>query len=196
MLDLNRNEPQCFKSFKIKNRPYRYAEDCDDNILRDCLRQALFDEQRSQCYYCEKKIEKSSKKVHIDHIKQRSYYHKLECEYSNLALSCNSKNHCGVYKDRQGIWKDNIFIDIFLEKPSEIFEYMNNGEIKAKISLPLKQKKRVENTIKYLNLNYIDLVETRKNIFYQLEQYREYGYEIDEIFIFFNEFKSIFKEIV
>ncbi len=199
MLNLNRDEPKCFKSFKTKNKPHRYTEDCDDSSLRDCLRQALLEEQRSQCYYCEQKIVNSSKKVHIDHIKQRTHYHKLECEYSNMALSCNSQNHCGMHKDKKGEWNDDKFIRIFSEnhelreKPSEMFNFISNGEIEVKKSLSEDKKVRAKNSIKYLNLNHSDLIATRRNIFLHLETYKEDKQDIDNIFNFFNGFESIFK---
>jgi len=44
-----------------------------------------------------------------------------------------------------------------------------------------------------LNLNHKSLVEVRENIFFQIEMYKTYDYETDEIFTFFNEFESLFK---
>lgn len=199
MLKLNSNEPECFTSFKIKNRPYSYQDDCNDYELRLCLRKALLEEQQYQCFYCEKKIENDTSKIHIDHIKQRNVYHELECEYSNMALSCNDEKHCGKYKDKQGIWNDNKFLRIISdnpqlrEKPSDFFIYMSNGKVIVKTSLEQNEKERALNTIEYLNLNHKDLVSARKNIFSQLEMYKVCGYEVYEIYTFFNEFKNLFK---
>ena len=199
MLKLNSCEPECFISFKKKNNPHSYQDDCNDYELRECLREALIKEQRYQCFYCEKKIENNPSKVHIDHIIQRDINHKLECTYSNMALSCNSKNHCGKYKDRQGTWNSSNFLRIFSENlelqesVDDFFIYMSNGKIAVKNSLSENEKKRAINTIEYLNLNHRDLVSTRENIFSQLEMYKSYGYEIDEIYTFFNEFENIFK---
>ena len=199
MLNPNRSEPECFISFKVKNNPHSYQDDCNEYELRKCLREALIEEQKYQCFYCEKKIVDDSSKVHIDHIKQRNVYHKLECEYHNMALSCNDKNHCAKYKDNQEIWDDNKFLRIIVdnlqlqEKPSDFFIYMSNGKITVKKHLSENEKKRAINTINYLNLNHTDLVSTRENIFSQLEMYKSYGYEIDEIYTFFNEFENLFK---
>ena len=195
MLSLNRDEPECFSSFKTKNSPHSYQDDCNDYDLRLCLREALIKEQKNQCFYCEKKIENDTSKVHIDHIKQRNVYHKLECEYSNMALSCNGngEKYCGKYKDKQGIWDDKKFIHLTLENPSDFFIYRANGEIGAKKSLSQDEKERAVNTINYLNLNHKSLVEVRENIFFQIEMYKIYNYETDEIFTFFNEFESLFK---
>jgi uncharacterized protein (TIGR02646 family) len=194
MLNLNRDEPKYFVEFKKKHNPHKYEDNCNNYELRDCLRQALIKEQREQCLYCEKKIKNSSDKVHIDHIKQRGKFHKLECEYSNMALSCNSKNHCGIYKDNQGVWEDSRFINIELqENPSDFFNFVSNGEITPKKLLSEDQKIRAKNTIKYLNLNHKDLVGARKIIGERLYFYKEDGYSIDEIFNYFKEFESIFK---
>ncbi len=199
MLNLNRDEPECFSSFKIKNKPHSYSDDCDDYELRECLRKALLKEQKHQCFYCEKKIENNSQKVHIDHIKQRNVYHKLECEYSNMALSCNGidnkkeAQYCGKYKDKQAIWDDEKLLQIGIEKSSDFFIYRTNGEIGVKKSLSDNDIERAINTINYLNLNHKSLIEVRENIFLQLEMYKTQNYEIDEIFIWFNEFESLFK---
>ena len=199
MLNPNSCEPECFISFKKKNNPHSYQDDCDDYALRECLRGALIEEQKYQCFYCEKKIENNSSKVHIDHIKQRDTYHKLECEYSNMALSCNGiynkreSQHCGKYKDKQGTWDDKKLLQIGRENPSNFFIYRSNGEISVKKNLSEHDKERAINTIDYLNLNHKSLIEVRENIFLQLEMYKTQSYEIDEIFRWFNEFESLFK---
>lgn len=201
MLNLNSSEPQCFSSFKIKYKPHSYQDDCNDYELKSCLRKALIEEQKYQCFYCEKKIINEPSKVHIDHIKQRDIYHKLECTYSNMALSCEDKNHCGKYKDKQAIWDDTKFLRIILEntelqeKVSDFFIYRSNGEVSVKKSLSVDEQTRAINTIEYLNLNHKDLVSTRENIFFQLEMYKNNGYQIDEVFTFFNEFQSLFQEL-
>ena len=201
MLNPSSSEPKCFTTFKSKNNPHSYQDDCNDYALRLCLREALIEEQNSQCFYCEKKIKNDTSKVHIDHIKQRDPYHKLECEYSNMVLSCNGdkEKYCGKYKDKQERWDDNKFLRIvsenieLQEKPSDFFIYKSNGEVSVKKSFSENEKERAINTIEYLNLNYKDLVATRENIFVQLEMYKSYGYEIDKIYTFFNEFENLFK---
>ena len=199
MLNPNKDEPECFVVFKVKNNPHSYQDDCNDHDLRLCLREALIKEQKYQCFYCEKKIINDTSKVHIDHIKQRNLYHKLECTYENMALSCNAKLHCAKYKDNQEPWDDNKFLRMvsnnpeLQEKPSDFFIYKSNGKIGVKKSLSEKEKERAINTIEYLNLNHKNLIETRENIFLQLELYKSNGHEIDEIFTFFNEFQSIFR---
>ena len=115
MLEIEKEEPDFFRTYKQKNRPHSYQDDCDDYTLRNNLRENLLSEQKNQCFYCEKKIKNDSKKVHIDHLKQRGFFHKLECSYANMVLSCNGAEkdeHCGRYKDKQEIWDDNKFLKL------------------------------------------------------------------------------------
>jgi len=198
MLDLNKIEPDFFKEFKRKNKPSSYQDDCNDYELRKNLRESIFIEQNSQCFYCEKKIkdENNTTKVHIDHIKQRNSYHSLECDYNNMVLSCNGdgEQYCAKLKDKKGKWDDTKYINLEVEKPSNCFRYISNGKVKPKISLVEEQKERIENTIEYLNLNHKDLIGARKNIFLCLSTYDQQELDKQEIFKYFNEFESIFKQ--
>lgn len=201
MLDLNKIESEFFLEFKRKNNPKRYKDDCDNYELRNSLRESMLDEQRGQCFYCEKKIKNDSNKVHIDHIVQRDSNHNLECEYDNMVLSCNGdgEKYCAKYKDKQSIWDDNKFIRLvsenkeLREKPSDVFVYMSNGKIRAKKSLPDELQERTTNTITYLNLNHRDLIGARKNIYLALAMYENQGLDKKQIFTYFNEFENIFK---
>ncbi len=203
MLDFNKNEPTFFITYKKKNRPHSYQNDCDDYVLRNELRGSMITEQNNQCFYCEKKIENGSNKIHLDHIKQRDAFHALECDYNNMVLSCNGgkkEEHCGKYKDKQESWNDDKFLRILpqniqlQEKASDFFNYISNGKIQPKQSLSSDEKTRANNTIDYLMLNHRNLVEARKSLFFQLELYRREGYDTTHIFSFFQEFHSIFFE--
>lgn len=203
MLDIKKEEPSFFTRYKKKNQPHSYQDDCDDYTLRNNLRESLLQEQKNQCFYCEKKISNDGK-VHLDHLKQRYSFHKLECSYGNMVLSCNGgvkEEHCGKYKDNQESWDDNKFLKILHpnpqleEKVSKHFDYLSNGEIQPNQSLSQDSHKRAFNTINYLNLNHKNLIEARKNIFLQLELYKTSGFQIDKIFTYFQEFESLFKDI-
>ena len=201
MLNLNSNEPECFTAFKDKNSPHSYTEDCDDYDLRECLREALLKEQKYQCFYCEKKIENDTSKVHIDHIKQRNMYHTLECEYSNMALSCDGsgEEHCGKFKDKHGIWNDTKYLKLmpenseFKEQPSDVFRYLSNGEIKPISTLESNLRERTQNTIDYLCLNHSNLVNARKVIFSSVASCNDGGMCIEEILAHFGEFENLLK---
>lgn len=192
MLDLSiKNEPQFFIDFKSKNNAKNYLRDCDDKELKNNLREYLLKEQSEQCFYCEKKIENDISKVHIDHIKQRHHFHNLECEYSNLVLSCNGKkdNHCGRYKDNQGKWDDTKYFNFSDEKFENLIKF-TKGKILPKKSLDENLKKKVQNTIDYLNLNYNDLTKARETLLIQI---KSYGKSIEDISKYFNEFTTFIK---
>lgn len=203
MLEIQKEEPDFFTIYKKKNKPHSYQDGCNDHRLRNDLRESLLQEQKNQCFYCEKKISNDTDKVHLDHLKQRDPFHELECSYANMVLSCNGgrgEEHCGKYKDNQESWDDNKFLRILPpnpqleEKVSKHFYYVSNGEIRPKQSLSRDSQKRASNTINYLNLNHNNLIEARKNIFLQLELYKKNGFQIDEIFTYFQEFESLFKD--
>ena len=202
MLNLNSAEPECFTSFKHKNNPHSYSDDCNDYNLRKCLRESLLIEQKHQCFYCEKKIENDTDKVHIDHIKKRDVYHDLECTYSNMALSCNGsgEKHCGKFKDKHGEWDDTKYLKLLpdnselKEQPSDVFRYISNGEIKPIRTLEDNLRERTQNTIDYLCLNHSDLVNARKVIFTSVASCSNGGMCIEDILITFNEFESLLKD--
>jgi len=204
MLEIQKEEPDFFTIYKKKNKPHSYQDDCNDHRLRNDLRESLLQEQKNQCFYCEKKISNDTDKVHLDHLKQRDPFHELECNYANMVLSCNGgakEEYCGKYKDNQESWNDDKFLRILPlnpqleEKSIDALCYISNGEIQPKKSLSPDSQKRASNTINYLNLNHKNLIEARKNIFLQLELYKTNGFQIDEIFTYFQEFESLFKDI-
>ena len=193
MLNLNKVEPDCFIDFKKKNSPKNYEKDCDHTV-RECLREALLEEQRGQCFYCEQKI-KSSR---IDHFIPRDAPKEkdIECNYNNLFLSCDRKESCDTQKGNN--FDESKYLRLFsnrydIENPSDFFDYTARGKIKTKKSLDNDRKNRAENTIELLNLNHHDLINARQVIFSNIEVYKTSGYDIDEIFTFFNEFESLFK---
>jgi len=197
MLNPTKIEPDCFTLFKKKNKPKTYERDCDHKV-RECLRNTLFEEQKEQCFYCEQKIKNDSKKVHIEHFIPRDANLKdTDCNYNNLFLSCEEKEHCGKKKDNK--YDENKYIRLFsnkysLENPSDFFDYSTRGKIKAKNSLSDDKKIRAENTIELLNLNYKELVNARKVMFKNIESYQQSGLDIKTIYSYFKEFESIFKK--
>jgi len=68
------------------------------------IQRILLDEQGHICCYCENKIEIADS--HIEHIRPQDKYPNLDCDYSNLLVSCaknptkdNNKSHCGHKKE-------------------------------------------------------------------------------------------------
>jgi uncharacterized protein (TIGR02646 family) len=99
MINVKNSQLAYFEIFKKRKPAKNYLQDCNDFELKEKIREDLLQKQRNQCAYCERKIEKTNS--HIEHIRQRDKFHQLECEYSNLVLSCNDGNSCGKYKDSQ-----------------------------------------------------------------------------------------------
>jgi len=200
MLDLTiKSEPQFFIIYKKRNSGINYSQ--IDSGIRQNLRKNILLEQKSQCFYCEKKIEDNMDKIHIDHVKQQSAYQNLSCEYKNMVISCNGngEKHCGKYKDKNGKWDDEKYIrlipdnPLLAENPSDSFKFISNGKIAPKTSLDEDKKSRAQNTIEYLNLNDNNLVKSRKAVILNITTYNNQGYAIDEIFKYFGEFESLFK---
>ena len=114
MIDVENTSLEYFEAFKKKNNAKKYTEDCDNFDLREAIRDDLLIKQKFQCAYCESKITKE--KSTIEHINPRSKSPKLECEYSNIVLSCQSKDSCDKFKDRN-IWKESYIHPVLINIP-------------------------------------------------------------------------------
>ncbi len=180
MINVENLALEYFETYKKKNKSTNYKDDCDDFELRNKIRDDLLFKQRNQCAYCERKIDNINS--HIEHIEPRDKNHKLECEYSNLVLSCNTCDSCGKYKGSK-VWK-NSFIHPVLNNPEEFFRFSSNGEI-----LSVDRSQNTQDTIDFLNLNSRKLVSVRKNIVLKLS----YMSDIENIFEQFNEFENLIK---
>lgn len=195
MINVKNSENSYFEEFKNNNNTRRYQEDCNDFNLREKIREDLLKKQNFQCAYCETKLNPSNDNMHIEHIRARSTHHHLECEYTNLVLSCNSNESCGRYKDSKGgHWQDD-YIHPVLDNPEKFFRFMANGEIVPKKELKKIDEERAKKTIQCLNLNLTTLVNSRKSIW----KHHEYLENIDledilkEIKSFENVIKSLFE---
>ncbi len=153
MINVENSPLEYFEVFKLKNQAKRYVEDCNNKELRDVIREDLFFKQRGQCAYCERKI--TLENSTIEHISPRDKDHQLECEYSNLVLSCKSKDSCDRYKDSK-VWEDR-YIHPVLNEPTKYFEFSAKGYI-------LGKNEDAQDTIELLNLNSDKLKRLRENI--------------------------------
>ena len=185
MINIKNSKLEYFEIFKKRKKAKNYQKDCNNFKLKDKIREDLLQKQNNQCTYCERKIDKRN--YHIEHIRQRDKFHKLECEYSNLVLSCNDENSCGKYKDSKKnpiakYWQDE-FIHPVLDNPEEYFSFNEDGQIFA-------IKENATRTIKYLNLNSPKLIRSRKHLILQLI----YMKDIDNILEYFHEFDNLLKE--
>lgn len=179
MINVDNLPLEYFEDFKLKNNTKRYIEDCNDKNLKNAIRNDLFLKQREQCAYCERKI--TIAKSTIEHISPRDKAHNLECEYSNLVLSCKSNDSCDRFKDKK-IW-ENRYIHPVLNNPEEFFYFSSNGEI-------LSDDNNAVDTINYINLNSDKLKRIRKNIIINLKNM----IGIDDISLYFKEHENLIKQ--
>jgi len=184
MIDVENSKLDYFEAYKKKHRAKNYQKDCDDFELRDKIRDDLLSKQRNQCAYCERKIDK--KNSHIEHVRQRDRFHKLECEYSNLILSCNDESSCGKYKDSKKnsirYWQDE-FIHPVLNNPKNYFRFNEDGQI-------LATTEDAKETIKYLNLNSKKLIRIRKSLVLQMVHMQDMNMLLE----YFKEFENLIGE--
>ncbi|MFA5160990.1 MAG: retron system putative HNH endonuclease [Elusimicrobiales bacterium] len=89
--------------------------------------ESLISEQHFLCCYCESAVP-STQDGHIEHMKPRSTYPDAKYEYSNLAYSCNTKEHCGHHKSNN--YDAAKFTDPHSSTyDSKIFMYLSNGKV-------------------------------------------------------------------
>jgi uncharacterized protein (TIGR02646 family) len=96
------------------------------------IQQMILDEQGHICCYCENKIEIDES--HIEHIRPQDKYPNLDCDYTNLLVSCiknptkeKHKSHCGHYK---GNWFDEgVFVSPLDPSCENRFGYREDGSI-------------------------------------------------------------------
>lgn len=93
------------------------------------LAEALLNEQKYVCAYCETRI--SLEKSRIEHIKARSIHPNLQLDYTNMVICCEggTKNggiHCDNAKGNK-----EVSFDLFGDALFESISYSTRGEIKS-----------------------------------------------------------------
>ncbi len=175
MLRVTKVEPKFFsdKKRKIKKPKESIAWKELADIRENLRSHILSQEQANMCIYCEKKINANSHKSNIDHYKTRKLYPELTLDYENLFVSCNHNAHCSSHKDRLPLTKEDYqnILNPLSEELNYAFDYTAFGEIE-----PLTQKAKF--TQDSFNLNHISLVEERKLIVQNFENYREFDENI------------------
>lgn len=179
MINVENSILDYFESFKQKYNTKRYIEDCNNLELKKAIKDDLFRKQRGQCAYCESKI--TLEKCTIEHIQPRDKANALECEYSNIILSCKNTDSCDRFKGNN-VWLSD-YIHPVLNNPEELFHFSSNGEI-------ISENKNAIDTIAYLNLNSDKLKRIRKGIVFNLQNMRG----IENISSYFNEHENLIKQ--
>jgi uncharacterized protein (TIGR02646 family) len=170
------NKPKFFELWIKNKQEYGYQ-------LREFM---LEKEQQNLCCYCEKPVTASVEHSHIEHIKPQAKFRKLQHDYNNLVISCQTKGRCGIAK---GDKFNEHFIVPTEENPEDYLTYSPNGEIRA-----IEDSKKGSETIKILNLNAPALVKTRRVLFKQLNAMRDSLDDFEKYFKEYPTFVKYFKE--
>ena len=192
MLQITKDEPSYFTSAKSKVELPKTKGAWEDRAISEIrakLREdMLLEEQKLLCAYCEKEIDESSISSNIDHFKTRNLFPELTLEYSNLLVSCNTKERCSTFKDsniKSREEYDNI-VNPVLENPDDFFDYLPTGEIIAKNT-------KGQNSIDIFNLRDKSLTQCRLQI---VKSLKYLDLSLDEIFENFGyEYQSFIENI-
>ncbi|GBL02059.1 hypothetical protein VH1709_contig00084-0126 [Vibrio harveyi] len=115
--------------------------------------------QNGLCVYCESKAEKGKNLGHIEHFRDKSTHANLTFDWNNLFGCCDSKFHCGHYKDQilPGGCKRNYDIRFLIkpdiEDPENYFQFYPSGKIEKKNGLNTLDERKAVETIKALKLD-------------------------------------------
>lgn len=135
----------------------QFKGDCKADV-RNALEAMNTDLGGPLCSYCESEIT-ANKSWHIEHLHRKRDSPDRTFDWSNLFLCCESKHHCGHFKDRVSgpayIPADLIHPD--LDDPDEYLQFYSSGEVKSRDDLSVSQRKKADVTIMVLNLNSLSL---------------------------------------
>jgi uncharacterized protein (TIGR02646 family) len=113
---------------------------------------ALRESTSGKCMYCESKVEHISY-AHIEHIKPKKKFPKLEFDWNNLGFSCQVCNtNKGIQYD-----ENTPFINPYNEDPQDHIIFLGF------FIFPKHGSERGEYTIKEIDLNRAGLIDKRKD---------------------------------
>ena len=192
MRQITKDEPSYFASAKLKVELPKTKGAWEDKAISEIRAKLrtdmLLEEQNLLCVYCEKEIDENSTSSNIDHFKTRNLFPELTLEYSNLLVSCNSKERCSSFKDSNIKSREeyNNIVNPVLENPNDFFDYLPTGEIIAK-------NDKAQFTIDIFNLQDKSLKECRFQIVKSLEHLPNLS--LDDIFNAFPDYHSFIEDI-
>lgn len=157
-------EPRCLKNYSYPTDSWKsLTSDCKKNILTAlAIMQGQTTTTPIRCAYCEAVIYTG----HIEHWRRKNpkHYPELTFAWNNLFYSCNSKEHCGHYKDRNSAPKydANKLIKPDEYDPEKYFHFHSSGEVRVRSGLNAEDTLKAETTINVLGLNAASLAGKRK----------------------------------
>lgn len=109
-----------------------------------------------RCAYCEGQIYYGG---HIEHFRRKNQKHfpELTFEWSNLFLSCDSKDHCGQYKDRPTAhaYNPGELIKPDCDNPDDYLYFYSSGEVRVRhrANMTEADRRRGAETIRVFHLD-------------------------------------------
>lgn len=166
MLNVKKSEQPEFLIEYKENKANASYKNMRGEMRKDLRHYIAYREQckskRCFCAYCEREIVVNSDNAngsHIEHVKPQSQFPKSDLEYTNLIVSCNSKESCGIKKGNRYFEE---FIDPVFYDPGKHFTYDSlTGEIIPKSGITNSNTPEYK-TLALLGLNNIRLTEARK----------------------------------
>lgn len=176
---LDRNvadEPKCLAAYTHPKHTWD-----DVNPCKPAIRESLEKMQKGRCAYCEGPLYHDA---HIEHFRRKNaaYFPQLTFSWTNLFLACESRDHCGHYKDRPTAppYNPDDLLKPDEDKPDDFFFFHGStGDVLVRGGVDPVAATRAEETIRVFNLNQRGLRAARRK---RLERYlREGGKALDEV---------------
>ena len=126
-----------------------------------------------RCAYCESQVYHGG---HIEHFRRKNPLHfpQLTFEWTNLFIACDSKEHCGHYKDRSKApsYNPDDLIKPDEHDPDDYLYFHSSGEVRVRHrdGMTEHDRRRGDETIRVFHLNCGCLEGARYNA---LKQYRD-----------------------
>ena len=137
--------------------------------MHDQLSVSLYEAQKHCCAYCECQLKHPSipKTSHIEHLERQSDNPNRIFDWSNMFLSCDNNDSCGIFKDESKpriVFNAQDIVDPSYEDPQDFFQYDVLGRISPRDDISSVSQHRAQETIRVFNLNSPRLCNIRKRI--------------------------------
>jgi len=151
--------PACLARYHHPSNTWDDLTALDKQEIRTSLQQM----QSDRCAYCEGE---ALHKGHIEHFRRRHCFPDLTFDWDNLFLSCDSRAHCGHYKDRPKAapYNPNDLIKPDVDAPDTFLYFHSSGEVLVRRGASAEEIHRAEETIRVFNLNDGQLKAQRRKV--------------------------------
>ncbi len=175
---LDRNvadEPKCLAAYTHPKHTWD-----DVNPCKPAIRESLEKMQKGRCAYCEGPLYHDA---HIEHFRRKNaaYFPHLTFTWTNLFLACESRDHCGHYKDRPTAppYNPDDLVKPDEDHPDDFFFFHSSGEVRIRGGVGEVLVRRAKETIRVFHLDAPALKAARRNA---VKRYlRAGGKALDEV---------------